>query len=202
MGRVRPNIVKKAARSIVEKYYGRCVFPSHPRPWPPHARDFILLYLCWMPFLSLTFDFDSNKKVTEEIAVLPSKRIRNKISGYVTVPHRACFLNLLDIIINYILSLSGRPYCISPCLILPPPDCLVTVTALDEAHPARPRPRHLPEVAGGGARAPLGLYPREGVLCFRSVCFEFGMNPPLSFACWFCIRMYVHIFWLRNLVCA
>ncbi len=34
---------------------------------------------------SLTFDFDSNKKVTEEIAVLPSKRIRNKISGYVTV---------------------------------------------------------------------------------------------------------------------
>ena len=35
--------------------------------------------------ISLTLDFDSNKKVTEEVALLPSKRIRNKIAGYVTV---------------------------------------------------------------------------------------------------------------------
>ncbi len=41
---------------------------------------------------SLTLDFDSNKKVTEEVALLPSKRIRNKIAGYVTV--RACNVTL------------------------------------------------------------------------------------------------------------
>eukprot|EP00744_Colponema_vietnamica_P005560 GILI01008134.1.p2 GENE.GILI01008134.1~~GILI01008134.1.p2 ORF type:complete len:138 (-),score=42.07 GILI01008134.1:62-475(-) len=55
MGRVRTNIVKRAARNIVEKYYGK-----------------------------LTLDFDTNKKITEDVAVLPSKRIRNKIAGYVT----------------------------------------------------------------------------------------------------------------------
>jgi hypothetical protein len=42
--------------------------------------------------ISLTLDFDSNKKVTEEVALLPSKRIRNKIAGYVTV--RACNVTL------------------------------------------------------------------------------------------------------------
>lgn len=54
-GRVRTNLVKKAARSIIEKYYSR-----------------------------LTFDFDTNKKVCEEVAVIPSKRLRNKIAGFIT----------------------------------------------------------------------------------------------------------------------
>mmetsp|Transcript_17163 Transcript_17163/g.25412 ORF Transcript_17163/g.25412 Transcript_17163/m.25412 type:complete len:125 (+) Transcript_17163:107-481(+) len=55
MGRVRTKTVKKSAKLIVEKYYGR-----------------------------LTLDFQSNKRLTEEVAVLPSKRMRNKIAGFLT----------------------------------------------------------------------------------------------------------------------
>ncbi len=55
MGRVRTNLVKRASRQIIEKYYWK-----------------------------LTLDFDTNKKVVEEVAILPSKRIRNKIAGFTT----------------------------------------------------------------------------------------------------------------------
>eukprot|EP00048_Salpingoeca_helianthica_P014292 m.220998 g.220998 ORF g.220998 m.220998 type:complete len:141 (-) comp15692_c0_seq1:76-498(-) len=55
MGRVRTKTVKKAARLIIEKYYTR-----------------------------LTLDFDTNKRIAEEIAIIPSKRLRNKIAGFVT----------------------------------------------------------------------------------------------------------------------
>eukprot|EP00475_Leptophrys_vorax_P009870 TRINITY_DN1655_c0_g1_i2.p1 TRINITY_DN1655_c0_g1~~TRINITY_DN1655_c0_g1_i2.p1 ORF type:complete len:154 (+),score=56.47 TRINITY_DN1655_c0_g1_i2:85-546(+) len=55
MGRVRTNLVKRASRQIIEKYYWK-----------------------------LTMDFDTNKKIVEEVAVLPSKRIRNKIAGFTT----------------------------------------------------------------------------------------------------------------------
>jgi len=55
MGRVRTKTVKKAAKLIVEKYYPK-----------------------------LTVDFQVNKKITEEVAIIPSKRLRNKIAGYVT----------------------------------------------------------------------------------------------------------------------
>merc|ERR1712000_555487 len=54
-GRVRTKTVKKAARIIVEKYYPR-----------------------------LTTDFQTNKKVCEEVASILSKRLRNKIAGYTT----------------------------------------------------------------------------------------------------------------------
>merc|ERR1711916_249930 len=55
MGRVRTKTVKKAAKLIVEKYYPR-----------------------------LTDDFQVNKKICDEAASIPSKRMRNKIAGYVT----------------------------------------------------------------------------------------------------------------------
>mmetsp|Transcript_6579 Transcript_6579/g.15693 ORF Transcript_6579/g.15693 Transcript_6579/m.15693 type:complete len:131 (+) Transcript_6579:83-475(+) len=55
MGRVRTATVKRAARQIVEKYYGK-----------------------------MTLDFQINKKITEEVATIPSKRLRNKIAGFAT----------------------------------------------------------------------------------------------------------------------
>eukprot|EP00244_Chara_vulgaris_P010214 TRINITY_DN461_c0_g1_i2.p2 TRINITY_DN461_c0_g1~~TRINITY_DN461_c0_g1_i2.p2 ORF type:complete len:154 (-),score=38.81 TRINITY_DN461_c0_g1_i2:1859-2320(-) len=55
MGRVRTKTVKKASRVIIEKYYSR-----------------------------MTLDFQTNKKIAEEVAIIPSKRLRNKIAGFAT----------------------------------------------------------------------------------------------------------------------
>jgi len=55
MGRVRTKTIKKASKLLVEKYYPR-----------------------------LTTDFAVNKKITDEVTVTPSKRMRNKIAGYAT----------------------------------------------------------------------------------------------------------------------
>merc|ERR1712183_1041344 len=46
---------QKAARVIIEKYY-----------------------------MKLTLDFHTNKRVCEEIAIIPSKKLRNQIAGFVT----------------------------------------------------------------------------------------------------------------------
>lgn len=54
-GRVRTKTVKKAARVIIEKYYSR-----------------------------LTLDFQTNKRICDEVAIIPSKRLRNKVAGFVT----------------------------------------------------------------------------------------------------------------------
>merc|ERR1711964_963388 len=35
-------------------------------------------------YTKLTLDFDINKKIIEEIALIPSKPLRNKIAGFVT----------------------------------------------------------------------------------------------------------------------
>ena len=52
---VRTKTVKKSSRAIVEKYYPR-----------------------------LTLDFHTNKRIIDEVAILPSKRMRNKIAGFTT----------------------------------------------------------------------------------------------------------------------
>nr|GMD42900.1 40S ribosomal protein S17 [Ipomoea batatas] len=55
MGRVRTKTVKKSSRQVIERYYSR-----------------------------MTLDFHTNKKVLEEVAIIASKRLRNKIDGFST----------------------------------------------------------------------------------------------------------------------
>ncbi|KAF5750557.1 40S ribosomal protein S17-like [Tripterygium wilfordii] len=55
MGRVRTKTVKKSSRQVIERYYPR-----------------------------MTMDFHTNKKLLEEVAIIPSKRLRNKIAGFST----------------------------------------------------------------------------------------------------------------------
>lgn len=55
MGRVRNKTVKRAARKIVEGYYSK-----------------------------LTLDFHTNKRLIDEVAIIQTKRLRNKVAGYTT----------------------------------------------------------------------------------------------------------------------
>lgn len=47
--------MKKSSRQVLERYYSR-----------------------------MTLDFHTNKKIVEEVAIIPSKRLRNKIAGFST----------------------------------------------------------------------------------------------------------------------
>jgi len=55
MGKVRTKTIKKSSRRIIERYYPR-----------------------------LTLDFHTNKRICDDVAEIPTKRMRNKIAGYVT----------------------------------------------------------------------------------------------------------------------
>merc|ERR1712083_548855 len=55
MGRVRTKTVKRASRALIEKYYGK-----------------------------LTNDFHVNKRIIDDVSVIQTKRLRNKIAGYTT----------------------------------------------------------------------------------------------------------------------
>jgi small subunit ribosomal protein S17e len=52
---VRTKTVKRASRMLIEKYYAR-----------------------------LTLDFQTNKCLAKEVAIIPTKRLRNKIAGFTT----------------------------------------------------------------------------------------------------------------------
>jgi len=54
-GRVRNKTVKRASKKIIERYYQR-----------------------------LTLDFNINKRICDEVAMIPSKCLRNKIAGFTT----------------------------------------------------------------------------------------------------------------------
>ncbi len=99
-GRVRTKTVKKAARVLVEKYYTR-----------------------------LTHDFQTNKKIAEDVAIIPSKRLRNKIAGFATV--RAV-----------------RPICVATPLVW----CLCTCRSCPSVSTAR----RLPPAAALAARTAAG----------------------------------------------
>merc|ERR1711890_21358 len=55
MGRVRTKTVKRASKVMIERFYPK-----------------------------LTLDFETNKRLTSELAIIQSKRLRNKIAGYTT----------------------------------------------------------------------------------------------------------------------
>ncbi|KAI8873398.1 hypothetical protein GQ42DRAFT_32405 [Ramicandelaber brevisporus] len=55
MGRIRTKTTKRASRALIEKYYPR-----------------------------LTLDFQTNKRIIDSVAVVPTKRLRNKIAGFTT----------------------------------------------------------------------------------------------------------------------
>merc|ERR1719213_1521068 len=56
MGRVRTKTIKKASRRLLENYYPHC----------------------------LGHDFETNKRIIDEVADIQTKRLRNKIAGFTT----------------------------------------------------------------------------------------------------------------------
>merc|ERR1712228_858339 len=55
MGRVRTKTVKKASRRIIEKYYTK-----------------------------LGLDFYTNARIVDEVAIVPTKHLKNQIAGFIT----------------------------------------------------------------------------------------------------------------------
>merc|ERR1712167_279736 len=66
-GRVGNKTVKRSSKKIIERYYQR-----------------------------LTLDFNTNKRICDEVATIPSKRLRNKIAGFTTHMMKGISLKLQE----------------------------------------------------------------------------------------------------------
>ncbi len=55
MGRIRQTFIKRTGDELIEKFEDK-----------------------------FTTDFETNKKVVEEVALISTKRLRNRIAGYIT----------------------------------------------------------------------------------------------------------------------
>lgn len=55
MGRIRQTFIKRIGDELIEKYKDR-----------------------------FTTDFETNKKIVQEVALISTKRLRNRIAGYIT----------------------------------------------------------------------------------------------------------------------
>jgi ribosomal protein S17E len=85
-GRVRTKTVKKASRWVSSPHDGPCRCRHAPAraqcsPHPVTDRRVIIEKY----YQRLTQDFDTNKRICEEVAIIQSKRLRNKIAGFTTV---------------------------------------------------------------------------------------------------------------------
>lgn len=76
-GRVRTKTVKRASRVVIEKYYPRLTL------------DLCVPSLCPTDLAAPADTVacarsHTNKKICDEVAIIPSKRLRNKIAGFTT----------------------------------------------------------------------------------------------------------------------
>lgn len=122
MGRVRTKTVKKSSKVIIERYYPK-----------------------------LTLDFETNKRICDEIAIIASKRLRNKVRYPSAEPKLPAQGMVWDTI----------AYSYLDCRLHHPSD---------EAHSTRTRSWHFLQATGGGERT-------EGSICARGLCF--GLRPEL-----------------------
>ena len=76
-GRVRTKTVKRASRVVIEKYYPRLTLDLY-------VFSLYLSILLLDPTHQEMSHSHTNKKICDEVAIIPSKRLRNKIAGFTT----------------------------------------------------------------------------------------------------------------------